>query len=159
GLTVRIDRLYADLSIDPAPKATFTGSAIQMVTGTSSGSFPGVTGPFYGVNWAPGATVAAGQTYRVGVQAFTNPTRVLGVADVQVVADATAAGQVARPRFTPLVAGSTLAIVFRLEAKDTDGDTLNDWRDDCPLTKNASQLDSDGDGVGDACQCLNMANG
>ena len=36
-----------------AAKASFTGSAITMVTGTSNASLPGVTGPFYGVNWAP----------------------------------------------------------------------------------------------------------
>jgi RHS repeat-associated protein len=158
GLTVRIDRLYQDNATDPTAKATFTGSGITMVTGSSSSSFPGVAGPFYGVNWTPGSGVAAGETYRVSVQALT-PSRRLGVVDVQVVANASAAAAVDRTRFTPLIVGSTLPIVFRLESKDSDGDAVNDWRDNCTVTKNASQLDSDADGRGDACQCLNVPNG
>ena len=89
SMTVRIDRLYADSSTDAAAKATFTGTGITLVTASRSGSFPGVVGPFYGVNWTPGTGVASGQTYRVSIQALT-PLRVLGVVDVQVVANAAA---------------------------------------------------------------------
>jgi RHS repeat-associated protein len=156
ALTVKVDRLFPDNTT--TAKTTFTGAAITMVTGTSNAGFPGVTGPFYGVNWAAGTSVASGDVYRITIQALT-PSRMLGVADVQVVANATAAGMVDRTKFTPLVAGNTLPIVFRLENKDTDGDTLNDWRDNCPVTKNANQLDNDGDGLGDACQCLNVPSG
>jgi hypothetical protein len=34
---------------------------------------------------------------------------------------------------------------------DTDGDGVLDGKDNCPLHKNADQKDSDGDGIGDAC--------
>jgi RHS repeat-associated protein len=157
SLTIEVDRLFPDNTTSAT--TSFTGTGITMVTGTSIASFPGVTGPFYGANWAPGSGIAAGQTYRVSVQALTSPVRVLGVADVLVVTDSTAAGMVDRTKFTPLVVGATLPIVFRLENKDADGDTINDWRDNCVFTKNVTQLDSDGDGRGDACQCLNVPNG
>jgi hypothetical protein len=35
---------------------------------------------------------------------------------------------------------------------DTDGDGVCDKLDNCPLIKNADQTDSDGDGIGDACE-------
>jgi hypothetical protein len=34
---------------------------------------------------------------------------------------------------------------------DSDGDTIPDAIDNCPLTANAGQTDTDGDGIGDAC--------
>jgi RHS repeat-associated protein len=158
GLTIKVDRLFADNSTSAT--TSFTGAGITMFTGTTANAtFGGATGPFYGANWAAGTTVAIGETYRVSIQALTNPTRVLGVADVQVVADATAAAAVDRTKFKPLIRGTSLPIVFRLESKDTDGDTVNNWRDNCVFTKNFNQLDVDADGVGNACQCLNVANG
>jgi hypothetical protein len=39
----------------------------------------------------------------------------------------------------------------RLEVFDEDGDGVPDDTDNCPLAPNADQLDSDGDGAGDAC--------
>jgi len=34
---------------------------------------------------------------------------------------------------------------------DTDGDTVGDATDNCPLTSNTNQADTDGNGIGDAC--------
>ncbi|HQQ74445.1 MAG TPA: thrombospondin type 3 repeat-containing protein, partial [Pseudomonadales bacterium] len=44
---------------------------------------------------------------------------------------------------------TTLGTQSRLA--DTDSDTVNDGVDNCPLASNADQLDSNADGVGDAC--------
>jgi hypothetical protein len=158
GLTVYIDLVNPDNTTPNGHKVIATGSTLSTVTGTSSPFFPGITGPFFGYRWSPGATATVGQTYRVTVvmQALT-PPRVLGVADVRIVATAT--DVVDRTKLTPLVAGMTLPIVFRVENHDSDGDGVNDWRDNCPLTWNAPQLDSNGDGRGDVCQCLNVSNG
>jgi hypothetical protein len=38
-----------------------------------------------------------------------------------------------------------------IEVQDSDGDGSVDTLDNCPTTPNASQLDTDGDGAGDAC--------
>lgn len=42
---------------------------------------------------------------------------------------------------------------------DTDGDGRSDAEDNCPLTWNLNQLDSDGDGIGDACDDKNVIDG
>jgi Tol biopolymer transport system component len=43
---------------------------------------------------------------------------------------------------------------------DTDGDSIPDSRDNCPLVANPSQSDVDADGVGDACDnCVYAPNG
>jgi len=36
--------------------------------------------------------------------------------------------------------------------RDDDGDAVPDSRDNCPATANPDQVDSDGDGIGDACE-------
>ncbi|MFN7967004.1 MAG: thrombospondin type 3 repeat-containing protein [Acidobacteriota bacterium] len=47
--------------------------------------------------------------------------------------------------------GSKLAIVYLVSPFDTDGDGYQQLTDNCPLVANASQLDSNSDGRGDAC--------
>jgi hypothetical protein len=42
--------------------------------------------------------------------------------------------------------------------QDADSDSLPDWDDNCPLTYNPDQLDTDSNGVGDACCCQLRGN-
>jgi len=46
--------------------------------------------------------------------------------------------------------------VYAVFLNDADGDGVRDETDNCPVTPNASQLDTNNDGVGDACQCLSV---
>ena len=41
-------------------------------------------------------------------------------------------------------------------ATDTDGDGIVDGSDNCPNDPNADQADSDGDGIGDVCEVINV---
>jgi hypothetical protein len=49
---------------------------------------------------------------------------------------------------------STHAVPTPTRPTDVDGDTCPDISDDCPLVANPGQTDSDGDGIGDACEGL-----
>src|SRR6185312_687766 len=62
----------------------------------------------------------------------------LGAADLGVAASASDLKSVDASKVTPVVAGTTLPIKFRIERKaaDQDGDGVPDWRDNCPTIYN-----------------------
>ena len=157
AVTMRVDQVQTNGSL--VNRATFTATSnppLVLHTTPDATNFPGTPAPFYGVVWV--RTVTSGQKYRIRLQLSA---RDIAIAEVQVVANQTQADAVDRTLFVPLIAGTNarLAIPFRLEAKDGDHDGVNDWRDNCPTVANPTQLDSNSDGRGDACQCLNVANG
>ncbi len=95
---------------------------------------------------------------RVLVPAAGGGTRELGFADVDVVRNEREFRSVDTVNFTPLLNGQTLRIKFRIDAPavDRDGDGVFDWLDNCPAQANASQLDTNHDGQGDACECVGV---
>jgi len=62
----------------------------------------------------------------------------LGAADLAVVASAADLKSIDTAHVTPVLAGMTLPIKFRIERKaaDQDGDGVPDWRDNCPTIYN-----------------------
>lgn len=53
----------------------------------------------------------------------------------------------------------TAKCLFGKLSNDKDNDDVPDTFDNCPTTSNADQKDSDSDGVGDACQIVQVATG
>jgi len=95
---------------------------------------------------------------RVLVPAAGGGTREIGFADVDVVRTQREFRSVDTVNFTPLLNGHVLRIKFRIDrpAVDGDGDGVFDWVDNCPAQANASQLDSNHDQQGDACECVGV---
>ena len=113
---------------------------------------------YYYVRWSTHcAALSPAATYRIRalVPQAGGGLRELGFADVDVVRNAREVRAVDRDDFVPLVAGQTLRIKFRIDRPcvDGDGDGVYDARDNCPLTPNADQRDTDRDGRGDVCEC------
>jgi formylglycine-generating enzyme required for sulfatase activity len=95
---------------------------------------------------------------RVLVPAVGGGTRELGFADLDLVRTQQEFRTVDTVAFTPLRNGQALRIKFRIDrpAVDRDDDATLDWVDNCPTVSNASQLDTNHDGQGDACECLGV---
>ncbi len=150
--TVVIDRV--DASGAPLERvATFT---MQTGPGSETLRLGAEGGHHYIVNWHTadfGLDPAA--TYRIGVDV---PSGRLGFADVDVVGTGGQLRHVDRDEYVPLLNGRTLPIKFRIEqiAVDGDLDGVLDWLDVCPSVADPDQRDTDGDGRGDACECLGV---
>jgi len=91
---------------------------------------------------------------------------VLGIADIDVVAKPTELRKVDRTKFVPLLKDQPLLVRFSIKEPgappppvDTDADGITDDRDNCATVANPDQLDSDGDGMGDACECWGVVCG
>jgi hypothetical protein len=84
--------------------------------------------------------------------------RELGFADVDLVASGRELRHVDQDHYIPLLDGRTLPIKFRIEryVLDGDHDDVFDFADVCPTFADPAQTDSDGDGVGDACECATV---
>ena len=95
---------------------------------------------------------------RVMIPAAGGGTREIGFADVDVVRTEQEFRTVDTVNFTPLRNGQVLRIKFRIDrpAVDADGDGVFDWVDNCPRMANATQLDTNHDGQGNACECVGV---
>ena len=101
---------------------------------------------------ALGLTTAVGRCFRVQPLLDGFP---LGFRDAQVVAGQGAAAAGYRKWGT----SGNLVFNFRLEGDfttDGDGDGVTNRIDNCPTTSNANQADSNGNGIGDACEVVDL---
>ncbi len=113
-------------------------------------------GAHYEVAWATtGSSLSPAMTYRIRVSLSGV---VLGYADAAVAAGGNELRLLYSQETFPLTGDRTLPIKFRIAepAPDADGDLVPDASDDCPTEPDPVQLDSDGDGTGDACECLGV---
>jgi hypothetical protein len=124
--TVRIDQIDPTSGATIANVATLTGDAHSVRLQ-----------PWRGFYIARYNTTALDPTnhYRVRVLVDDNE---LGAADLAVLDKLAELRSVDLKRFTPIVKGEILPILFRIErsAADQDGDGVPDWRDNCPTIYN-----------------------
>jgi hypothetical protein len=124
--TVRIDQL------DPTNGATIAN--VATLTGDARGVRRQPWREFYIARYNTSALDPANH-YRLRVLVDDNE---LGAADLVVVKKFSDIKNVDLKRFTPVILGEVLPIIFRIErsAADQDGDGVPDWRDNCPTIYN-----------------------
>lgn len=123
-----------------------------------------VTNRAYRVKWDTSkARLEASKAYRIRVNL---DGRELGVADLALVSTRAELRKVDTSAFVGLLNGDKLTIRFRIQKPgtppppaDSDTDGIADDRDNCPTIPNGDQLDTDGEGTGDACECLDVSCG
>lgn len=152
-VTVRIDQIDAASTSTVGTIATFT-----MTTGPDSETIRAdVDAGQYIVNWhTERFLLNAAAIYRIRV--LLPGGRELGYADVDVVNKGSELRNVQTNEYIPLLNGKTLPIKFWVAegVADQDNDDVFDFEDNCPTTGNPEQVDSDNDGMGDACECINV---
>lgn len=139
--TVEIVALTPDASV----LAAFSGEAVKE------------SGSHYMVHWSTKeAPPVAGTTYRIRVLL---DGELLGFADAAVAGNGEDLRFLASQEIFGLTGQRTVPVKFRLhpvESGDQDEDGLPDGEDLCPTVADPANLDTDGDGVGDACECLGV---
>jgi hypothetical protein len=73
--------------------------------------------------------------------------------------DGTTGANPSYPTLTAVNATAGVLHVYAVFLDDADGDGIRDERDNCPAVQNPNQVDTNGDGIGDACQCVNVTCG
>jgi hypothetical protein len=118
-----------------------------------------VSGDHYMVLWSTKEHVpVAGTTYRIKVLLDSEE---LGFADAAVAKNGRELRMLASQDVFGVTGKRTVPIKFRIhqapaEPEDLDGDGIADDQDLCPTVADPTNLDTDGDGTGDACECLNV---
>jgi choice-of-anchor C domain-containing protein len=145
-------RLDATVHID---KVDSNGNKLaDLVTYTmTTGVKVDIASSQYQVNWNTKLSSLPDGTYcRIHVSV---PGKELGFADVELVSNGGQAKNVTTSDLIGLVDGQTLPIKFFVATGvvDKDGDGVLDYKDNCPVHANPDQVDSNGDGQGDACEC------
>ena len=131
---------------DEALFASFSGDAVK------------VSDDHYMVHWSTKDHVpAAGTTYRISVL-LDGAT--LGFADAAVARNGRELRMLASDEIFGLTGRRTVPVKFRISevAGDDDGDDdgVPDEADVCPTVADPDQADVDEDGIGDACECLEV---
>ena len=134
----------------------------EPVFATFSGDDVKESDSHYMVHWSTKNQVpAAGTTYRIRVLL---DGQVLGFADAAVAANGRELQMLASQEVFGLTGRRTVPVKFRIAelpvvVTDTDEDGVPDDQDVCPTVADPDQVDSDEDGIGDACECLDVSCG
>lgn len=130
----------------------------EPVLATFSGDDVKESGSHYMIHWSTKEHVpAADTTYRIRV--FLDGA-MLGFADARVARGGRELRMLASQEIFGLTGHRTVPVKFRISAVgpgDRDEDGVPDERDVCPTVPDPAQLDTDEDGIGDACECLEVA--